>query len=206
MMDFAPAPLARSTDLIVEEHGDELLVYDTRADVGHCLSPAAARIWRRCDGRTPPDGLSAQLALEGDAVDQALAELEACALLEAPLEPTLNVVRNGGSTRREVATKAVKVGAGMAAGALIFSQAAPAAAQAVSPAFCANLLTNDCGVCGQNDCCCCTPGVNNPDATQTCAATFDLCCQQTPPAGAGPSGTNVSNCASRGGNGQCPPP
>jgi hypothetical protein len=200
MMDFAGAPLARSTDLIVEEHGEELLVYDRRADVGHCLSPAAARVWQRCDGRTPPDGLSAQLALEADAVDQALAELEACGLLEAPLEPTLDVVSDGGATRREVATKAVKVGAGLAAGALIFSQAAPAAAQAVSPAFCAGLEpNNNCGFCEQNDCCCCTPGENNPNETQTCAATFDLCCQQT-------TGANVSDCNDKGGNGQCPEP
>ena len=96
---------------------------------GHCLNPAAARVWRRCDGRTPADGLSAQLALDADTVEQALAELEACELLEAPLEPTLDVVHNGGSTRREVATKAVKVGVGVAAGAMVLSQTAPAAAQ-----------------------------------------------------------------------------
>jgi hypothetical protein len=205
------APLARSTDLIVEELEEELLVYDSKAEVGHCLSPVAARVWRRCDGRTPADGLSAQLALDADAVDQALAELETCALLEPPLEPTLDVLHNGGTTRREVATKAVKVGAGIAAGALIFSQAAPAAAQTgTQVALCANLQTNNCGVCGQNKCCCCTPGVNNPAATQACAASFDLCCAQRPPvcpppAGGG-TGTNVSNCAARGGNGQCPCP
>ena len=207
-MDFAQAPLSRSTDLIVEELGDEILVYDTRVNVGHCLSPAAARVWRRCDGRTPAEGLSAQLALDADAVEQALAELEACALLEAPLEPTLDVIHNGGATRREVATKAVKVGAGLAAGALIFSQAAPAAAQTGTQVqLCAGIQTNNCGDCEQNDCCCCTPGVNNPAATQACAASFDLCCAQTPPAGGGVGqGTNVSNCSEFGGNGQCPVP
>ena len=45
-------PCARSEDLIVEELGEELLVYDMKADRGHCLSPVAARVWRRCDGRT----------------------------------------------------------------------------------------------------------------------------------------------------------
>ena len=200
-MDVPSRPLARTEDLIVEELGDELLVYDTKTDQGHCLNPAAARVWQRCDGRTPADGLSAQLALDADTVEQALAELEACELLEAPLEPTLDVVHNGGSTRREVASKAVKVGVGVAAGAMVLSQAAPAAAQTTTQvALCAGIVTNNCGVCGSNDCCCCTPGQNNPAGTQTCAASFDLCCAQLTPGGGG----NVSNCAAHGGNGQCP--
>ena len=200
------APLARSKDLIIEELGEELLVYDTETDRAHCLSREAAVVWRRCDGRTPAEGLRMQLNMDAETVARALAELEACELLEAPLEPTLDVVHSSGTTRREAATKAVKVGTGLAVGSLILSQAAPAGAQAVSPAFCAGIQTNDCGTCEQNDCCCCTPGTNNPAATQTCAATFDLCCAQTPPAGVGPAGTNVSNCSEAGGNGPCPTP
>jgi hypothetical protein len=200
MMDVPSRPLARTQDLIVEELGDdELLIYDTKTDEGHCLNPAAARVWRRCDGRTPADGLSAQLGLDAGTVDQALTELEACELLEAPLEPTLDVVHNGGSTRREVATKAAKLGVGIAAGAMVLSQTAPAAAQTTTQvAICAGILTNNCGVCGQNDCCCCTPGTLNPPGTQKCAATFELCCATLTP-----TGDNVSNCADHGGNGQC---
>ena len=199
-MGVPSRPLARTGDLIVEELGDELLVYDTKADQGHCLNPAAARVWQRCDGRTPADGLSAQLALEADTVEQALAELEACELLEAPLEPTLDVVHNGGSTRREVASKAVKVGVGVAAGAMVLSQTAPAAAQTTTQvALCAGLVpNNNCGVCAQNDCCCCTPGQNNPAGTQVCAASFALCCAQIG------TGGNVSTCNQHGGDGQCP--
>jgi hypothetical protein len=193
-------PLSRSADLIIEELGEELLVYDTRNDRGHSLSPTAAKVWQRCDGRTPANGLSAQLGLDAEAVEQALAELDACELLEAPAEPTLDVVHNGGGTRRELAGKAAKLGVGVAAGSLILSRAVPAAAQAQTIiALCAALNPGgNCGTCSQNECCCCTPGTNNPAATQRCAATFALCCAYE-----GQEDGNVSTCAQRGGNGQC---
>src|SRR5688500_19991928 len=83
VMDQGRRPLARTTDLIVEELGDELLVYDKESDRGHCLSPTAAAVWRRCDGRTPAEGLSAQLGFDATTVRQALDELTNIGLLEA---------------------------------------------------------------------------------------------------------------------------
>ena len=44
-------PLARSEELVIEELGDELLVYDERTQRAHCLSATAARVWRACDGK-----------------------------------------------------------------------------------------------------------------------------------------------------------
>ena len=172
-------PLGRSRDLIVEELGDELLVYDMEADRGHCLSPTAARVWRRCDGRTPPEGLSAQLGLDQDAVDRALEELAACELLEAAPEPTV-VPAGNGATRRELASKVVKVGAVAAAAPLIVSVAAPTPAQAQTLAFCAQFdITPGCGLCQRAGCCCCTPagGVDKRCVPPT-AAGIAICCAE----------------------------
>ena len=116
-------PCARSEDLIVEELGEELLVYDMKADRGHCLSPVAARVWRRCDGRTPAKDMSAELDLDPDAVGRALDELTACKLLQPTPELTVVAANGDGATRREVATRFVKAGAVAAAAPLIVSVA-----------------------------------------------------------------------------------
>ena len=115
------SPCARSEDLIVEELGEEILVYDMKADRGHCLSPMAARVWRRCDGRTPAKDMSAELDLDPDAVDRALDELAACKLLEPTPELTVVAANGNGATRRELATRFVKAGAVAAAAPLIVS-------------------------------------------------------------------------------------
>ena len=89
-------PLARSQNLIIEELGDEVpRLRLSSADTAHCLSPDAATVWRRCDGRTPIDGLTAQIDLSAERVESALAELERCDLLEEQPAPT-------GHTRRDL--------------------------------------------------------------------------------------------------------
>jgi hypothetical protein len=162
-------PLARSQDLIVEELGDEILVYDERTDRGHCLSPEAARVWQRCDGRTPADGLSAQLGLDPDTIDRALSELEECDLLEA----TPELATNGGTTRRDLAVKMVKVGGAVAAAPMIVSIIAPRASHAATPPppGCEALFTclTDCGQTGhgcQGTGCCCCQIDNQPSCAQ----------------------------------------
>src|SRR5882762_4168309 len=44
-------PLARKTDLVIEELSDETLVYDLNTKRAHCLNPTAASIWKNCDGQ-----------------------------------------------------------------------------------------------------------------------------------------------------------
>ncbi len=139
-------PLARSKDLITEELGDEVLVYDTNAHRGHSLSPDAAKVWNSCDGSTSAEELSARLGLEPDTVDRALDELSNCDLLEAP--PTIVA---DGSTRREAALKLAKVGATAAAAPLVFSVASASATTTVSG--CAQ-FTN-CSSCNAAGCCWC---------------------------------------------------
>ena len=148
-------PCARSEDLIVEELGEELLVYDMKADRGHCLSPMAARVWRRCDGRTPAKDIGAELDLDPDAVARALEELAACKLLEPTPKLTVVATNGDGTTRRELATRFVKAGAVAAAAPLIVSVAAPTPAQAQTLAFCAQFTPQGCGPCAVNGCCCC---------------------------------------------------
>ena len=154
-MELNRGPLARSEDLIVEELGDEVLIYDSRIDKGHCLSPDAARVWRRCDGKTPLEGLVAQLGLTSERVESALDELDRCDLLEGE-----------GDTRRELGIKVVKAGAAVAATPLIVSVLAPTPAMATTLAACLVFSRDDCGNaagCGSiPGCCCCTPVLNRP--------------------------------------------
>src|SRR5579864_3203567 len=87
-------PVARSESLIVEELDEEILVYDQLNARAHCLNGTAARVWRACDGSTSVADLSAQLGLDTDAVDQALAELESNGLMDG-----LPISNGNGSTR-----------------------------------------------------------------------------------------------------------
>lgn len=153
-MDRGRKPLARTTNLIVEELGDELLVYDRDTDRVHCLSPSAAAVWRRCDGRTPAGGLSAQLDLDGETVERALDELAGLGLLEAGEAMT------DGTTRRELTVRLAKAGTAVAAAPLIVSIVAPTPAAALTPG-CEGINTclEDCGQTGHGcqgaSCVCC---------------------------------------------------
>jgi hypothetical protein len=159
-------PLARSADLIIEEVGDEVLVYDSNSDTAHCLTPDAARVWRACDGGTPIETLTAQVGLSAERVDDALNELQRCQLLEQA--PT---VAGDGHTRRELSLRVAKVGAAAAAVPLIISVSAPTPAQAGTIRFCAEFSSGNCGMetsggCqGSIGCCCCTPPLNRDNDT-----------------------------------------
>lgn len=160
-MNSGEGPLARSNDLIVEELGDEVLIYDTQNERGHSLSPEAARVWRACNGKTTAERLSVQLGLDRETVDQALEELTSCELLE--VRPTIVA---DGSTRREVTIKMAKVGAAAAAAPLILSVAAPTPSMAASLNFCIQFSSGNCGGntgCSKSvGCCCCVPVLHNP--------------------------------------------
>src|SRR3954463_10160017 len=95
----AAKPLARSTELVVEELADELLVYDLRSDEAHCLGATAARVWRACDGENTVAALETELGLDAASVAKALEDLDRCALLQAA---------PAGMTRRELNLKLTK--------------------------------------------------------------------------------------------------
>ena len=173
-------PVARTDDgLIVEEVDREVLIYDHRADEAHCLSPAAAQVWRACDGETSREQLATQLELDAATVERALDELEACGLLDG--------IANPGVTRREATTRFAKLGAAAAAAPLIYSIVSPLPAAASSiTARCQaiNLFAgHDCGSNPSNPgcksanpaCCCChSPGP--PLIPGICAGDPQHCC------------------------------
>jgi hypothetical protein len=82
-------PRARRDDMLIEDVLDEVLVYDLRSQQAHCLNPAAAAIWRACDGCRSVEMLAgaASEALgarcDGDVVRLALEQLRERNLLEA---------------------------------------------------------------------------------------------------------------------------
>ena len=169
-------PLARDEGLVIEELGDELLVYDLDVKHAHCLTPTAAKVWRACDGSSR-DSLVERLDMEPEAVDHALAELQRIDLL-APLTPVAT-----GDTRRDFGFKVAKVTAAAAALPVVLSVAAPAAAQTQSNiTFCFDLTgpegTNNCNTCngitGDNTlCCCCHKPKFLPDGTTPFSSTIN---------------------------------
>jgi len=170
-------PIARSDDLVVEELDEQLLVYDVNVDRAHSLSAPAARVWRRCDGKTSADSLGAELDLDADTIARALDELDRCNLLDTGPE------LDAGHTRREATIKIAKVGGAVAAAPLIVSLGLPASASAtltVPIEVCANLLSHGCGIdcsphngskCG----CCCCQGTSDALRPLACAGA-DKCC------------------------------
>jgi hypothetical protein len=122
-------PTARTAELLVEEFGEELLVYDRLTNRVHCLSPPARMVWRACDGTISVEQLGPALGLDAEVVARALGELEACELLER------------GVTRREATAWLAKIGAAAAAGPLIYSIAAPPPALAATAAVCSRVTT-----------------------------------------------------------------
>ena len=63
-------PVARAEKLQVQQLPDEMIVYDTACHKAHCLSPAAACVWRNCDGQRTAEDISVQLRKEGIEADE----------------------------------------------------------------------------------------------------------------------------------------
>jgi hypothetical protein len=164
-------PVARTDELVVEEVGEELLVYDQTNECAHSLGVAAARVWRACDGERSAKALSVELDMDSDTIARALEELEECNLLDNGQPLT-------GMTRREAALKGAKVGAAAASAPLIYSILAPVPALAATQQYCLSIgCVTGCGDCHQGGCACCGPGGNdNKICTQDCTSTF---CNET---------------------------
>jgi hypothetical protein len=164
----AGRPVGRRVDLVVEDIGDEVLVYDQRSDQAHCLGSVAGRVWRACDGATTVEQLSTRLGLDEATTQRALDELDQCGLLETGLP--------GGVTRREAAARIAKVGAAAASAPLIYSIVAPTPALAATQAFCLTFgctsgVNNNCGFCHTQGCACCVGTGSNHLCVADCTST-----------------------------------
>jgi hypothetical protein len=114
--------LRRSDGLVIEQIGEETVVFDRRCDIAHTLDADAARVWRACDGATDAATIASQLGLSPAVVEATTERLGALDLLEA--RPTVS--------RRKALRRIALAGASVAAVPLITSLAIPSAAAAIS--------------------------------------------------------------------------
>lgn len=129
-------PRARTTELLIEELEDELLVYDLAADRAHRLNGTAATVFRHADGQRTVDDLVDVLAGEvGVLADEELVLITLDGLVEAGLvedyEP--RSTKDMRSSRRKFIARAGAVGAAATALPVVHSIVAPTVAQAQSP-------------------------------------------------------------------------
>jgi hypothetical protein len=168
-------PLARSTDLVIEALGEELLIFDSVHQRAHSLNPAAAAVFRAADGTRTPHELATQAGLDEDATLLAIADLERCHLLAGHATgPAIS--------RRVALRKAALAGAGIGVAIpVIRSITAPSAALAASACI-ATSRTGDGGCLAPADCCdqnaACVQGNCCFSQGQPCTTT-DQCCNQS---------------------------
>ena len=88
MSNSVICPIARTTDLTIEELPVETVIYDHKRNRIHCLNQSTSFIWRRCDGKVKIEEIAALLPEVGvpgdlDVVRRALKVLKRAHLLEA---------------------------------------------------------------------------------------------------------------------------
>lgn len=127
---------ARQDGLLVQEVGDELVIYDQKRDIIQALNPTTALVWRHCDGQTSITEMAALLAQElglprdEDLVWLTLEQLEKARLLRESLSHTTDA---GKVSRREVVRNLGLVGGLALLLPVISSITAPTPAMAQSP-------------------------------------------------------------------------
>jgi hypothetical protein len=158
-------PVARKSRLLLRDLADEVVVYDLERHEAHCLSRAAAIVFRNADGRRSVADLAALLSTEHapeaeGLVEMALGQLGDAHLLESAPPP----VTEAGLARRDVMRR-VGIGAALLL-PLVTSILAPSPAEALVT------CVSDCG--GQPNGTACTsfgPG--------SCTGTFFCICGGT---------------------------
>jgi hypothetical protein len=160
-------PLRRNEGLVIQETGDELLVYDLETNKAICLNETSAFIWQNCDGKK--DILKIREAVEKNFGELVTEDFIKFALNQLKKE---NLIKNSddlsfgfnGMSRREVIKK---VGlSSMIALPIIASLTAPPASHAAS--VCTPII----GGCGCNmgtiGAVCAGAELNTPCANPTC--------------------------------------
>jgi hypothetical protein len=134
-------PLAREEQLVVQEIGDETVIYDERRDHVLRLNRTAALVWRLCDGRRTATELAeavgralaagpgAPAAVTEEVVWLALDRLEKAHLLQGGLARPAGA---GPVTRRDVLRKAALIGGMSVLIPVVQSMVAPTPAMAAS--------------------------------------------------------------------------
>jgi hypothetical protein len=173
-------PSARSDDLLIEQLGDETIVYDLKSKDVHCLSPLAAGVFRLCDGNhtraqmTEVINTGSTEPVSEDAVYEAVAQLQERHLLDVP--PMIIKNNGDGISRRDFGKRSAVAGAAFLAVPLISSIAAPTAMAGASQ------LPSGCSGCGTNHDCLsnhCCQDVAGKSCNQTCCVQHDNSCHIT---------------------------
>lgn len=132
-------PRARTQDVLSEELGSELLIYDQRRDVACRLNRTAALVWRHADGERTVDDLVEVLREEiGDLADEdlvmmSLDQLSENGLLESGYEPQEMFASR--LNRRRFIRRAGVVGGAALALPVVTSIIAPSSAAAARIAY-----------------------------------------------------------------------
>lgn len=143
-------PKAREKNLIVQEMGEETVVYDATRHEAICLNAIAASVWKLCDGKRSAREITIALNhidADFEDVQLALERLSRSKLLQTPYRAPQGTFET--THRRDVLKK---LAATSAFGApLIASITAPTAAQAAScvpPGGMCSDISDCCDDCG----------------------------------------------------------
>jgi hypothetical protein len=136
-------PTARKNNLLVEDVGEEVVVYDQERYRAHCLNRTAAMVWNNCNGQRTPEEIAAILQQElnpladTDLVLLSLDRLEAAHLLQDPVERPTDQKR---LSRRRFVRRVGTVG--------LLSLLLPAVQSIVAPtpAFAQSEIVSACGI------------------------------------------------------------
>ncbi|NCQ92930.1 MAG: PqqD family protein [Microcystis aeruginosa LG13-03] len=144
-------PVARTEKLLIQEVGNELIVYDQENNASHCLNPMAARVWHYCDGNNTINDIAKLLEKELNIAKDSDVDIRGLVYLTLEELERYNLIKDyvkqpigaSGISRRKVVKMATLVG-GFAIGSmfpLVRSIVAPEAAMAASPCPASKLLT-----------------------------------------------------------------
>ena len=175
-------PIGRKTEIVTQDFGRELLIYDLKIHKAFCLNETSAIVWDACNGKNSIDEITQLLSQKlkskanEDLVWLTLNELKNSNLLES------NNLENKfvGLSRREIVKK---VGfASMIALPIISTLVAPTALHAQSMACACGAPSGDnsrpagCSCVTDSDCCAtCSGGICTPESVLS-APTAALCC------------------------------
>ena len=148
-------PIGRAENLVVQEYGNDVLVYDLVDHRAMSLNETSARVWRACDGQKSVGEIAAQIGDEGVTL-LALSELKKAKLVDAK---TPELAKFEGMPRREAIRR---IGmSSLIALPIIASLATPALAQGTCPPGsnctantnrCPNCPCNGNGQCASGNC------------------------------------------------------
>ena len=123
--------------LVVREVGSETIVYDPRTHRAHCLGPAAAAVWRECDGHSSTSEIAGRMRVAGGepiheaAIAVALRRLERAGLVDGQASRTAGSPERhspGHVAGRRAALRRVAALAGLAVASLVVPTPEAAAA------------------------------------------------------------------------------